>query len=264
MQESYLNEESLNQSGNEIFSQLKTPQNMPFFVRLDGRRFQAVSEAIRAQKPFDERFAQCLTASGKSLYKDDFNPTLVYVASDELNTLFFPKAPFDGRIEKINSVLASLVSSTFSLALAQTFKKALPTAFDSRVCICSQEKIIDYLSWRQLNLWRNHNNAYAYWLYRKNGHKPSEAAKILKGLKTKELHEKLFQHGINLAETPCWQRRGILIYKEPYQKKTERQSVMRWRIKENWNLPLFSSLEGQTLIQQILKWTTQKKGSKIV
>ncbi|MEM2954309.1 MAG: tRNA(His) guanylyltransferase Thg1 family protein [Candidatus Bathyarchaeia archaeon] len=264
MRESSLNEESLDQSYNEIFSHLKIARDMPFFVRLDGRRFQAVSDAVEAMKPFDEKFAQCLVASGKAIYEGDFNPALVYVASDEVNALFLSDAPFDGRIEKINSVLASLVSSTFSLAIAQHFKKALPVAFDSRVSICAKNKIIDYLCWRQLNLWRNHNNAYAYWLHRKIGHTPLETAKILKGLKADELHEKLFQYGINLAETPAWQRRGILIYKEPYQKKSGRLRVVRWRIKENWNLPLFSSQEGQTLIHQILKLTTQKKGSQIV
>ena len=86
------------------------------------------------------------------------------------------------------------------------------------------------------------------------GHKPSEVAKMLRGLKSEDIHETLFRHGINLAETPPWQRRGVLIHREPYQKRVEDRQVTRWRIKENWNLPQFSSKEGQTLIQKILEW----------
>ena len=102
---------------------------------------------------------------------------------------------------------------------------------------------------------RNHNNAYAYWLPRETGHKLSEAAKMLKGLKTKNLHNLLFHHSINLTKTPVWQRRGILIYGEPYKKQVENRAVTRRRIQEGWNLSLFRSQEGHSLIQQILEWT---------
>ena len=153
----------------------------------------------------------------------------------------------------MNSILAGVASSAFSLSVAKLFKNPLITAFDSRIIVSSQEKITEYLTWRQRDAWRNHNNAYAYWLFRGNGYKPSEAAKKLKGLKTKDLHEILFRHGVNLTRTPAWQRRGILLSREPYQKRAKSQIVTRRQIKEKWNLPLFSSKEGQALIQQILR-----------
>ncbi|MFQ6081404.1 MAG: tRNA(His) guanylyltransferase Thg1 family protein [Candidatus Bathyarchaeia archaeon] len=239
----------------EIFSQLRIPPDTPFFVRLDGRRFQAVSETVGAEKPFDKRFAQCLVASAKAVFQSGFNPALVYVASDELNVLFLYAAPFRRRVEKVNSILAGIASSSFSLNTLKLFKKSLTASFDSRVVVYSKEEIVEYLLWRQRDAWRNHNNAYGYWLLRRRGHKPKEAARMLKGLKTKDLHEMLFRHGINLAQTPAWQRRGILVYREPYQKHVKNHTVTRWRIKENWDLPLFSSTEGQALIQQILEWS---------
>jgi tRNA(His) 5'-end guanylyltransferase len=165
----------------------------------------------------------------------------------------------------VNSILAGTVSSAFSLSITKLFKKRLITAFDSRIIVSSQEKITEYLTWRQRDAWRNHNNAYAYWLFRRNGYKPSEAAKKLKGLKTKDLHEIVFRHGINLTQTPAWQRRGILVYREPYQKQAKNLWVTRRQIKENWNLPLLSSKEGQDLIQQILNWAKPSAGrGKIV
>jgi tRNA(His) 5'-end guanylyltransferase len=259
MQGSYWNR-GYNNRKHEIFSQLQVPPDIPFFVRLDGKRFQAISKKVDAEKPFDEKFAKCLVTSAKAIYESDLNPALIYVASDEINVLFLYTAPFRRRVEKTYSVLAGVASSAFCLSIAKFFKKNLITIFDSRVIISSQEKIAEYLIWRQRDAWRNHNNAYTYWLFRRIGHKPSEASKMLKGLKTKELHGVLFRHGINLAQTPAWQRRGILIYREQYKKQVKNQMVTRRRIRENWNLPIFSSKEGGSLIQQILEWAKPSKG----
>jgi tRNA(His) guanylyltransferase len=262
MQESYW-DRSPNQPKHELFSQLQVPSDTPFFARLDGRRFQAISEKVGADKPFDEKFAKCLIASARASFESNFNPALVYVASDEMNVLFLHTSPFRRRIEKTNSILAGIASSAFSLSVAKLFKKTLITAFDSRITIFSQEKVTDYLTWRQVDAWRNHNNAYAYWLFRRNGYKPSEATKKLKGLKTKDLHKILFSHGINLTQTPAWQRRGILLYRELYQKRVKNHIVIRRQIKENWNLPLFSSKEGKDLIRQILRWTKPPRRKRI-
>ncbi|MBS7646233.1 hypothetical protein KEJ24_00115 [Candidatus Bathyarchaeota archaeon] len=117
------------------------------------------------------------------------------------------------------------------------------------------------MAWRQNNAWRNHNNAYAYWCLRKMGYKPSETARILKGMKTEEIHRTLFRHGINLDETPLWQKRGILLYKEPITKKVKGLEVTRWKVKEDWNLPLFTTRDGVKLIHQILEWARRKEGS---
>ena len=249
-------------SKSEIFSKTTIPQETPFFLRLDGWKFRALADALGAEKPFDERLAQCLVNSGKTLFEKGLSPTLIYVVSDELNILFNDKAPFNGRIEKIDSVIPSLLSTAFLIQMQRFYGKAVAAAFDSRIAVTpSDEKILEYLVWRQVNAWRNHNNAYAYWLLRKMGHKPQEIARKLKGMKTEELHELLFKHGINLAKTPQWQRRGILLHKKPYQKRVANQSVTRWKITENWNLPLFSSKEGTKLIRQILEWMRQKRRS---
>jgi len=253
MRGSYWNK-GFNHSKHEIFSQLCIPPDIPFFVRLDGRRFQAVSETIGTEKPFDEKFAKCLVASTKAMFQSGFSPSLAYVASDEINLLFLYTAPFRRRVEKINSILAGTASSAFSLSTLTLFDKTSIAAFDARIIVSSLDKIEEYLAWRQGDAWRNHNNAYAYWLLRKTGYIPSEAAKMLKGLKTEGLHDLLFSHGINLAQTPAWQRRGILIYREPYKKQVENRMVTRRRIRENWNLPLFTSKEGKVLIQQVLEW----------
>jgi len=243
----------------EVFSRIQVPPESPFFVRLDGWRFKVVSEKLGAEKPFDKRFAECLVYSAKALFQNNLNPKFVYVVSDELNVFFRDAVPFRRRVEKINSVLSSSVSTAFALKARKLFGKEVNVAFDSRVVVLPLERTLSYLTWRQQDGWRNHNNAYAYWLHRKIGYKPSETAKILRGLKTKDLHELLFRHGVNLSETPAWQRRGILVYKEPYQRKSKDQAVTRWRIKEEWILPKFSSPEGRKLIETILSRVVERK-----
>lgn len=245
---------------NEIFSKTCIPPETPFFLRLDGWKFKKLSETIKAEKPFDHEFAKCFVSSGKTLFKEGFNPALIYIASDEINILFLDSAPFRRRIEKVNSVPASLISSAFTLCLQKRFEKENVAAFDSRiVMVSSDKKIIEYLAWRQTNAWRNHNNAYAYWILRKMGYAPSEISKKLKGLKTEELHQLMFKHGINLAKTPLWQKRGILLYKEPFLRKIHDQVVKRWRITEKWDLPLFTSKNGIKLIKEILEFARQKR-----
>jgi tRNA(His) guanylyltransferase len=244
----------------QIFSKLRIPPETPFLTRLDGWRFKKLSKAINAEKPFDEKFAKCLVSSGKVLFIKGFNPALIYVASDELNVLFLNTFPFRGRVEKTDSVLAGIVSNAFSLRLQKLFNREPVLAFDSRVVIAhGEEKIIRYLSWRQMNAWKNHNNAYAYWVLRRTGFKPFEIARKLKGLKAEELHELMFKEGVNMADTPRWQRRGILVYKQPFLKQAENHTVTRWRIKENWNLPLFTEKDGAELIHRILELSKQKK-----
>jgi len=259
IQGSRLNKE-YDRSEHEVFSQLRVPPETPFFVRLDGRRFQAISDRVGAKKPFDEGFAKCLVASTSALFRNITDLSLAYVVSDEVNALFFYDAPFKRRVEKTNSVLASVISSAFALSVQTIFGKPLAVSFDSRIVVLPSDRVAEYLAWRQRAAWRNHNNAYAYWLLRRRGCKPSEAAKMLKGLKTKDIHEMLFREGINLAKTPVWQRRGILLYREPYEKQAGSRVVTRYRIKENWSLSLFSSSDGKALTQQILEWTKPHKG----
>ena len=67
------------------------------------------------------------------------------------------------------------------------------------------------------------------------------------------------KQGVNLAKSPQWQRRGILVYKQPLPKRTKNSLVERWKLKEDWNLPLFTSKDGAKLIQRILEWTRQKR-----
>lgn len=94
----------------EIFSQLKVPDTA--IVRVDGRRFGKVLRKLQFSKPFDIRFANGMVESIELFFsKSGINPVLAYLFSDEVSLLFIGDLPFNGRLEKIDSVIPSFISS---------------------------------------------------------------------------------------------------------------------------------------------------------
>jgi len=237
----------------ELYAEIKAIP--PLVVRADGRNFKRVL-SDKFEKPYDKRFAKGMAEAVKNFFvSSGFDPKLAYIFSDEIS-FFFEHVPFEGRIEKLDSVIAGFLASALSIVL--DFKEAI--AFDARVIpVCKGEDVLEYLAQRQAEAWRNHVNAYGYYGLREEGVSEKEAEKRLRGMKAGDVHEMLFQKGINLNETPKWQRRGILIAKQMYEKegynpKAEKKvTAARYKIVQLWDLPLFKSEEGRDLIKLFLK-----------
>ncbi|MGB2841265.1 MAG: tRNA(His) guanylyltransferase Thg1 family protein [Halobacteriota archaeon] len=231
----------------EIYAEIKAIP--PLFVRADGRDFRRLLNNF--EKPYDERFAKGMAKVAAIFFEDSgFDPKLAYIFSDELN-LFFEHIPFKGRIEKLDSVIAGFLTSALTIVL--DFKAAI--AFDARLIpVCGGEDVLDYLAQRQAEAWRNHVNAYGYYELRESGLSGAEAEKRLRGMKAGDVHEMLFRKGVNLDETPKWQRRGILVAKKGYEKggydpkAAKKVTVTRYKVVQLWDLPLFESEEGRDLI----------------
>lgn len=235
----------------EIYSDLRTLS--PLVVRLDGRSFHQVTRTNSFSEPFDDRFSSAMSEVTKALLGEaGFAPILGYTFSDEIS-LYFEECPFQGRVEKIDSVLASFASSVFTLALQLT----VPIAFDARIIPITPDLLISYLTWRQQEAWRNHMNAWSQKLVKDEGYDAHDTASMLHSMRSADLHELCFRRGVNLASTPAWQRRGILVYrtsieKEGYNPQTkESVTTLRRIITIDRNIPLFSNPEGKELIDKI-------------
>ena len=240
----------------EIFSQLTVPSAA--FVRIDGRGFGRVLDRLSFGRPYDIRFAKGMVDSAVDFFnKSGINPSMIYLFSDEINLLFIEDMPFNGRLEKIDSI----ISSFFSSALVLNLNIPEPLSFDSRVILIDKSDIIDYFNWRQLECWRNLMSSYAYYLLKDDGLTAKEAADRLNGLKSDKLHELAWDHDINLAKTPMWQRRGIMVYKQGYVRKgvnplTDKiTSTKRYRVTQDWELPLFKEETGIKFIETLLETT---------
>ena len=236
----------------EIFSRLIT--TYPFVIRLDGRSFHTFSSGYK--KPFDEILSQFFIKTAKTLFTDSgFSPDFCYTFSDEISMLI-QKPVYDMRVEKLVSVSSAFTASAFTVFS----KSEKPIAFDARVIPLSASQFPAYLAWRQAEAWRNHINGYCQKILIDDGLSVSEVQKKLDGLNASALHELAFEHGINLSQTPAWQRRGIAVYcgsveKERYNSMTRKSSLVKRNIAMiDQDLPLFKTDTG-------FRWVMSKMNS---
>lgn len=226
----------------------------PLYVRLDGRAFHRLARALDLARPFDEQFASAMASVARRLVAESgASPIFAYTFSDEISC-FFTELPFGGRVEKLDSVLAAFAASALTIELGL----AEPVAFDARVIFVDPAAAHAYLAGRQAEAWRNHINAYAQALLVGDGLSPRQAAARLRGLASPALHDLAFAHGVNLNETPAWQRRGTLVYRRPVEvqghdpRTGEVAVAVRSRAAIDRDLPLFTSEEGRALLTRLI------------
>lgn len=236
----------------EIFSTITTLP--PVFVRLDGRAFHRLAENLVLKKPFDDRFSDAMVRVCTALVADSgLCPDFAFTFSDEIS-LYFTQLPFGGRVEKIDSVSSSFAASSLTLALGTT----TPLSFDARVIPVTPLYAMEYLANRQNEAWRNHLNGYCQQALIEEGMSAKKSAEHLKGLPAKALHEMMHKRGFNLATTPAWQRRGVLVYKKITEKEgfnpITQQTVMAERsaVTVERNLLMFTSPEGKKFLEKLV------------
>lgn len=225
----------------EVYSSLKVPKNSRIIIRLDGRSFHQLARDLNLVKPYDEDFYRVISQVCEDLFKE-FSPLFVYTFSDEIS-LLLDSIPFEGRIEKIDSVVASFAASSFVMHYATQFKK--PPAFDSRVIPIGDGDILNYFRWRQDESWRNCVNAHGI-SYLKSKYSNAEANDKINGMNLSDIHELLFQNGINLNDVETYKKRGIGVYRKNRkvvgfnQKENKEQTSYRSYVYTDWELPIFT------------------------
>jgi len=229
----------------EQYSNLITIKDLPLILRIDGRSFSNYTKKLKLEKPFDSRLRDIFIEVSKDLLKE-FSTKYIYTFSDEINILL-ETVPFNGRIEKIDSVFASFVAGSFMKHLfmnADYFEVDLSeldnVSFDCRI-ITTANHIKDYFKWRQDEAWRNCLNSYAQFILNKTYDSDVTAQKLYK-LNKNQVHDLLFQNGINIAHVPTWQKRGFAVYKKEYEIKginpKTNETVISYRTKPYIDLEL--------------------------
>lgn len=199
----------------EHYSQIQVHEDIPLIVRLDGRSFSNFTKKLKLIKPFDERLKDIFINVSQDLM-NEFQPKRIYTFSDEIN-IHFENIIYNGRIEKIDSVLSSFASASFMKHLILNkdsfeldIEKLKPVSFDCRIIQTCHVK--EYFRWRQDEAWRNCLNGYAQFMLSKQ-YSPEITAKKLYKLNKSEINELLYENGININEVPTWHKRGICVYK---------------------------------------------------
>ena len=210
-------------------------------ARLDGRGFTRLTkEVCKFEAPFDERFRDMMVYTVKALMDCGFRIVYAYTESDEISLLFdVEEDAFCRKIRKYNSTLAGEASAVFSLKLGRV------ATFDCRmVPLPNIEKVKDYFRWRQEDANRNALNSHCYWMLRKEGKSVHEATKTLEGKGVVFKNELLFSRGINYNDLPLWQKRGIGLWNDRYEKKgynpisKEYETALRNRVYVEYELPI--------------------------
>ena len=210
-------------------------------ARLDGRSFTRLTkEVCEFEAPFDERFRDMMVATTEFLMTCGFQVIYGYSESDEISLLFaLEENTFGRKLRKYNSTLAGEASARFSLLLGDV------ATFDCRISqLPTPELVIDYFRWRNEDAARNALNSWCYWTLRKNGQNEQQATKRLLGLSVSEKNELLFQYDINFNDLPSWEKRGVGLYWEQYDKPAvnsvtnEQVVARRRRIRTQYDLPM--------------------------
>jgi len=210
-------------------------------ARIDGRNFTRLTkELVELEAPFDIRMRDHMVETTAHLMNCGFRTVYGYTQSDEISILFHPQiTTFDRKLRKYNSILAGEASARFSLLLGAH------AAFDCRISqLPSIARVCDYFRWRNEDAHRNALNAHCYWTLRKEGRTVEQATNALHQLSVAEKNELLFQKGINFNGLPLWQKRGVGLFWENYEKPGinpitgEHVSASRRRLKTETELPM--------------------------
>jgi len=210
-------------------------------VRLDGRGFTRLTKEIcNFEAPFDVIFRDYMVETVKHLMDCGFRVIYGYTESDEISLLLDrDDNTFGRKSRKIISVLSGEASVKFSLLLGKA------ACFDVRISELPNNGLAaDYFRWRNEDAHRNALNSHCYWLLRKKGESAGAATDYLSGMSVADKNELLFQNGINFNELPNWQKRGVGLYWEDYEKpglnpkSGEKIMCVRKRIRVDYELPM--------------------------
>lgn len=223
-------------------------------ARIDGRCFSKLTKEIHDfEAPYDIRFRDMMVETVKHLMQCGFKIIYGYTQSDEISLLFdLSEDTFDRKERKLNSILAGEASAKFSLLLGDH------GAFDCRISqLPTTSLVVDYFRWRNEDASRNCLNSHCYWKLREEGQTPDKAAEQLSGVSVADKNELLFQKGVNFNDVPTWQKRGVGVYWEQYEKAAKNLQTgkdvkaLRKRLTIDYDLPMKD--EYSSFIEKILK-----------
>ncbi|MCW3096455.1 MAG: hypothetical protein JWL77_2073 [Chthonomonadaceae bacterium] len=200
------------------------PRRTYTIVRVDGKAFHQYTKDL--VRPFDFELMADMDTTAIALCREISGCAFAYVQSDEISLLLTDfssaasEAWFDGNLQKIVSITASIATAAFNRArlvraLGRTLEAAPSAAewaafpmaqFDSRAfTIPDVSEVANYFLWRQQDATRNSIGMATRAEY------PHEA---VDGKSTDAMQEMLWQRGINWNDYPDACKRGRIIVRQ--------------------------------------------------
>lgn len=212
------------------------PRRTYTIIRCDGKAFHTFTR--HCEKPHDQALANAIDLAARALCEEAQGSCFAYVQSDEISVLvtdfatIHTAAWFDGNVQKIASVSASVVTSAFARGFLVS-----GGLFDARVfTIPDAVEVENYFIWRQNDAVRNSIQGLAQAHF---------SPKQLHGMGQSEMHEMLHTKGINWNDLSAYQKRGrAVIYEDEAWHVVE---VPQWTKERDWLVSRVPRLWAETV-----------------
>lgn len=202
----------------------------PVIARMDGRGFSRWTAGL--ERPFDIGLTNVMTKTTKDLVEAT-NARIGYTQSDEITLVFLVEdiaqsMMFDGKVQKLCSILASLTTSRFIVnclnvggELAARVSRA--PHFDTRVFqVPTKAEAANAVLWRERDAAKNAVSMAARSFY---------PHKELQGKNSSEMQEMIFAKGMNFNDYPSSFKRGSFV--QARTKETTLSNDIRERLRKD-------------------------------
>jgi len=183
-------------------------RGLPLLARLDGRAFHTFTRDLR--RPYEPAMSRCMIETARHLV-EQMTALVGYTQSDEITLAWYEQSQspseylFDGRFQKLASVLAGLASARFAQLVARELPakaEAVPH-FDCRVWqVPSVADAADVFVWREDDATKNSVTMAAGAYY---------SDRELHGKDSSTKQELLFAKGVNWNDYPDFFKRGTYL-----------------------------------------------------
>ena len=233
--------------------------NCPVYARIDGRAFHTFTRGLK--KPFSETFISAMQYTCMKLVEAT-GANLGYVQSDEISLGWkdFTKAPFEGRIQKLESVLASMASAFFMHSVwfdvieqptddnleARCMK--IPPTFDCRIFnVPDMIELANCFLWRENDSIKNSISGMALNFY---------SHKQIQGKSGEEKIAMMKEKGYDFyRDTDEAFLRGTFYRRENYKKVLSDEEVARIPQEQRYNLINESYVKDGKIVREIWSCT---------
>jgi tRNA(His) guanylyltransferase len=183
-------------------------RRMPVVIRLDGKAFHTYTKHL--DRPYSTALYDARRTTLEYLCNNIQGVLIGYSQSDEISlvlkdwTTLKTEAWFDGNLQKICSVSASMCTMIWNQISTGGVSLTPNALFDSRVFNLPREEVVNYLLWRQQDWERNSVQMLAQSLY---------SHKELQGKSCPELITKIEEEfGIIWGNLEPWCKQGEVWY----------------------------------------------------
>lgn len=187
----------------------------PTIIRIDGRAFHTYARRFKTcGTPFSDAMHELMVATTQVLVNNIQTCVLGYTQSDEISLLLRDwdrhetQQWFDGGLQKIVSISASIASNAFNQRLLQLKEWGLIefrhfAQFDSRAHSIPLDEVCNYFIWRQQDATRNSVQMLGHYHF---------SAKQMHGKSNPQVQDMLMlDRGVNWNDIPTWAKRGACV-----------------------------------------------------